>query len=169
VKHPAKRIYAAHTQILFATAGLPTPCHQGWSHFPTSLPRAQCRCWPAEALGARRAQGGAALRSSGRRSRKTGGAIPRGESGLCDPRRSQATTGASVRLTSVAQAHPYSPRYRAKREYERGPFSRPFDDAQGRAEHRRSAPRAAGLGRAAPALRGSGGGTRGVGRTSTTK
>ena len=63
-------------------------------------------------------------RSSGRRSWKTGGAIPRGEFGLCDPRRSQATTGASVRLTSVAQAHPYSPRYRAKREYERGPFSR---------------------------------------------
>ena len=30
----------------------------------------------------------------------------RGEFGLCDPRRSHATTGASVRLTSVAQAHP---------------------------------------------------------------
>ena len=50
--------------------------------------------------------------------------LHRGEFGLCDPRRSQATTGASVRLTSVAQAHPYPPRQRAKREYERGPFSR---------------------------------------------
>jgi hypothetical protein len=34
------------------------------------------------------------------------------------------TTGASVRLASVGQPHPYSPRPRAWREYERGPASR---------------------------------------------
>ena len=59
------------------------------------------------------------------RSRKAGAAIPRGEFGLCDPRRSQTTTGASVRLTSVAHTHPYSPRLRAQREYERRRVSGP--------------------------------------------
>ena len=96
-----------------------------WRSYSLWLPRAQCRCWPAEALGARRRKAeppfdeprGAAELENGR-------SDSRGEFGLCDPRRSQATTGASVRLTSVAQAHPYSPRQRAKREYERGPFSR---------------------------------------------
>jgi hypothetical protein len=41
---------------------------------------------------------------------KMGEAIPRGEFPTCDPRRSQATTGASVRLACVAHTHPYSPR-----------------------------------------------------------
>jgi hypothetical protein len=59
------------------------------------------------------------------RSRKIGAAIPRDEFGLCDPRSSQATTGASVRLTSVAQAHPYSSRLRAERAYEPRRFSGP--------------------------------------------
>ena len=76
------------------------------------------------------------------RSRKTGGAIPRGEFGPCDPRRSHATTGASVRLASVVHTHPYSPRRRAQRAYERGPFYRLAE---------------AGLGRPVPARRSSGG------------
>jgi hypothetical protein len=59
------------------------------------------------------------------RSGKIGAAIPRGEFGPCDPRRPQATTGASVRLTSVAQAHPYSPRHRAQRAYAPRRFSGP--------------------------------------------
>ena len=63
--------------------------------------------------------------SEARRSGKTGAAIPRGEFGLCDPRRPHVTTGASVRLTSVAQPHPYSPRRRAEREYELRRFSGP--------------------------------------------
>ena len=77
----------------------------------------------------RGARCGAALRQAGRRSRKTGEAIPRGESGLCDPRRPQVTTGASVRLTCVAQARPYSPRRRAQRGYEPRRFSRPAERA----------------------------------------
>jgi hypothetical protein len=71
--------------------------------------------------------GGAAssLISEAQRSGKTGAAIPRGEFGLCDPRRSHTTTGASVRLTSVAHTHPYSPRQRAQRGYEPRRFSGP--------------------------------------------
>ena len=45
-------------------------------------------------------------------------------SSFCVIRVAQVTTGASVRLTCVAQVHPYSPRQRAQREYERRPFSR---------------------------------------------
>ena len=63
--------------------------------------------------------------SEAQRSGKTGAAIPRGEFGLCDPRRSHITTGASVRLTSVAHTHPYSPRQRAQRGYEPRRFSGP--------------------------------------------
>jgi len=81
----------------------------------SALPRAQCRRCLSEALGARRAQGEAGKRPQ---------PIHRGEFVLCDPRRPQTTTGASVRLTCVAQVHPYSPRQRAQREYERRPFSR---------------------------------------------
>ena len=81
----------------------------------SSLPRAQCRHCPSEALGARRAQAEAGKRPQ---------PIHRGEFVPCDPRRTQMTTGASVRLTCVAQAHPYSPRCRAKREYERRSVSR---------------------------------------------
>ena len=79
-------------------------------------PPAACRCWAAAAVwsGPRAAQSRFVfLVSEAQRSGKTGAAIPRGESGLCDPRRSHTTTGASVRLTSVAHAHPYSPRERA--------------------------------------------------------
>ena len=73
--------------------------------------------------------------SDAQRSRKAGAAILRGEFGLCDPRRSQTTTGASVRLTSVAHTHPYSPRRRAQREHERRRVSGPRTcDLQGTRE-----------------------------------
>ena len=75
-------------------------------------------------------------RGASARSRKTGEAIPGGEFGQCDPRRSHATTGASVRLATAAHTHPYSPRGRAKREYERDrfPASRKRD-AAGQCRH----------------------------------
>jgi len=90
-------------------------------------PPAPWRCWAAAAVwsGPRAAESRFVPFSEAQRSGKTGAAIPRGESGLCDPRRSQTTTGASVRLTSVAQAHPYSPRHRAERGYEPRRFSGP--------------------------------------------
>lgn len=62
--------------------------------------------------------------ASARRSRKARAAIPRGESGLCDPRRSHATTGASVRVAHVVHPHPYSPRPGGKRVYEPRALSR---------------------------------------------
>jgi hypothetical protein len=62
-----------------------------------------------------------------------GEAIPRGECRTCDPRRSHATTGASVRLACVGQPHPYSPRRRAPRGHELRPFSRLAEAGRGRA------------------------------------
>ena len=61
-----------------------------------ACPRRPWRYWPAAALerGERQAQP------------ENGEAIRRGESGLCDPRRSQATTGASVRLADVMNIIP---------------------------------------------------------------
>ena len=112
---------ACHGSRLRATWGAPSSAtralrsgsmtwHNGFvgSGRARGRPPAACRCWTAAALGARRAL----------RSRKTGEAIPRDEFGLCDPRRFQITTGASVRLACVAQVHPYSSRERAQREYE---------------------------------------------------
>ena len=51
----------------------------------------------------------------------------RGEFALCDPRRSQAITGASVRLAYVAHTHPYSPRPRAQRRVRDATVFRPAE------------------------------------------
>ena len=55
----------------------------------SGCPPAACRCWPAAAVwsGPRAAESRFVTRHRSHRSRKTGAAIPRGESGLCDPRR----------------------------------------------------------------------------------
>ena len=74
----------------------------------TRCPPGPCRCWAAAPVwsGPRAAEPRLSCSTEAHRSWKTGAAIPRGEFGLCDPRRSHATTGASVRLASAAQAHP---------------------------------------------------------------
>jgi hypothetical protein len=72
---------------------------------------------PALAVRGRVEQGasgtGRAIPSARGPDRKPGAAIPRGEFRHCDPRRSQATTGASVRLAHVAK------RIRTRRASER--------------------------------------------------
>ena len=71
-------------------------------------PPGPCRCWAAAPVwsGPRAAESRFVTyhRSSPKQENRRGDS--RGEFGLCDPRRSHATTGASVRLASVAQAHP---------------------------------------------------------------
>ena len=78
---------------------------------PTDIrcPPASCRCWAAAPVGAGHAlrrQASSQDPAEAGRSGKIGAAIHGGEFGPCDPRRTQLTTGASVRLTSVVQAHP---------------------------------------------------------------
>ncbi len=63
--------------------------------------------------GRRTLERGAALRS-----RNAGGAIPRGESGPCDPRRPPEHRHIGA-LGTCRPDHPYSPRQRAQREHER--------------------------------------------------
>jgi len=112
--------------VRFGARGSAWSYPSGFNQSPAA-PSAPWRCWAAAAVwsGPRAAESRFVPFSEAQRSGKTGAAIPRGESGLCDPRRSQTTTGASVRLTSVAQAHPYSPRHRAERGYEPRRFSGP--------------------------------------------
>ncbi len=57
------------------------------------------------------------------RSRNAAGAIPRGESGPCDPRRADHPRRIGA-LDMCRPGHPYSPRQRAQREHERRPRSR---------------------------------------------
>lgn len=100
---------------------------------PPSRARGPCRCWAAADVWSRARHRRPARPPAARGPRrKTGDAIPRGEFGHCDPRRSHATTGASVRLASVVHTHPYSPRRRAQRGYERRRFSRPAEEGRGR-------------------------------------
>ena len=74
----------------------------------TRCPPGPCRCWAAAPVwsGPRTAEPRFVWcqRSAPQQENRRGDS--RGESGLCDPRRSHAITGASVRLASVAQAHP---------------------------------------------------------------
>jgi hypothetical protein len=79
------------------------------------LPRAACRYWLAEDLGAGDAP----------RSRKTGGAIRRGEFRRCDPR---STTQPPAHQCAWHVSHTRTRTRRGserQREYERRPFSRP--------------------------------------------
>ena len=83
------------------------------------LPVTQCRPWTAEALGARHALRPACLhRGAGKRAERF-----RAASSWRVIRVVLTTPGASVRLAGVAHPHPYSPRERAERGYERRPFS----------------------------------------------
>ena len=93
--------------VRFGARGSAWSYPSGFNQSPAA-PSAPWRCWAAAAVwsGPRAAESRFVPFSEAQRSGKTGAAIPRGESGLCDPRRSQTTTGASVRLTSVAQAPP---------------------------------------------------------------
>ena len=72
----------------------------------TRCPPGPCRCWAAAPVwsGPRAAEPRFVTyhRSSPKQENRRGDS--RGEFGLCDPRRSHATTGASVRLASVAHA-----------------------------------------------------------------
>ena len=72
----------------------------------TRCPPAPCRCWAAAPVwsGPRAAESRFVTyhRSAPKQENQRGDS--RGEFGLCDPRRSHATTGASVRLASVAHA-----------------------------------------------------------------
>ena len=74
----------------------------------TRCPPGPCRCWAAAPVwsGPRAAEPRFVTchRSPSKQENRRGDS--RGEFGLCDPRRSHATTGASVRLASVAHAHP---------------------------------------------------------------
>ena len=112
--------------VRFGAAGSDWPYPSGFNQSPAALPR-------RGGAGRPRPSGAGHVRRSPRfvpfsesaADGKTGAAIPRGESGYCNPRKSHTTTGASVRLTSVAHAHPYSPRERAERGYEPRRFSGP--------------------------------------------
>ena len=71
-------------------------------------PPGPCRCWAAGPVwsGPRAAEPRFVRATEAHRTQENRRGDSRGEFGLCDPRRSHATTGASVRLASVAQAHP---------------------------------------------------------------
>ena len=82
------------------------------------LPVTQCWPWTTEDLGASHALRPSRARGAGKRAERFHAA-----SSWRVIRVALTTPAASVRLADDVHAHPYSPRVRAQREYERRPFS----------------------------------------------